>query len=205
MSVNLARAGNRTPIVAVLTAILLVLAPALLRAQDTTAVLIRDSTTMAAEWLDYDTPKRKFVKWNEFDGVLTTVRIGFGFLIDGVTYVQDNESKQQLDTLEAKFKVRDSRIVISGRLKTKRPITWKAGIMYDGAADTWLIRESGVMVAVPELKGDFFIGRTKEGFSLSKVMNGYFIWGLERQMAIDLIPILADGVRWSGYNPKRSV
>ncbi|HEX3079858.1 MAG TPA: porin, partial [Puia sp.] len=49
----------------------------------------------------------------------------------------------------------------------------------------------------------FFVGRTKEGFSMSKVMNGYAGWALERQMAIDVIPILADGLKWMGYLPKQ--
>jgi len=158
--------------------------------------------TLATEWEAYDAPKRKFVKWNEFEGPFTTIRIGAGFLYEGATYAQDEESKQQI-SLEPQFKVRDSRLLFSGVLKTKRPITWKAGVMYDGPTDSWLMRETGFMIAVPELWGNVFVGRTKEGFSLNKVMNGYFGWTLERQIALDLIPILADGVKWLGYVPNR--
>lgn len=74
--------------------------------------------------------------------------------------------------------------------------------MYDAATDSWLMRETGLMIGTPELSGYLFIGRTKEGFSLNKVMNGYAGWGLERQMAIDVIPILADGIKWMGFFPK---
>ena len=76
--------------------------------------------------------------------------------------------------------------------------------MYDGATDDWLFRETGFMVAVPELWGHFFIGRTKEGFSLNKVMSGYAGWTMERSSMSDAtIPILGDGVKWLGYVPKR--
>jgi phosphate-selective porin OprO/OprP len=61
------------------------------------------------------------------------------------------------------------------------------------------------MVGVPEISSYFFVGRTKEGFSMNKVMNGYAGWAMERQMAIDVIPILADGFKWLGYLPKQRV
>jgi phosphate-selective porin OprO/OprP len=61
------------------------------------------------------------------------------------------------------------------------------------------------MVDVPELWGKFFVGRTKEGFSLNKVMVGYAGWTMERQMAIDVIPILADGIKWLGFLPKKRI
>jgi phosphate-selective porin OprO/OprP len=78
--------------------------------------------------------------------------------------------------------------------------------MYDGPSDSWYIRETGVMIAIPELWGHFFIGRTKEGFSLNKVMSGYSGWTLERATIIDAtIPILADGVKWLGYVPERGL
>ena len=57
----------------------------------------------------------------------------------------------------------------------------------------------------PGDKSYFFVGRTKEGFSMNKVMNGYAGWAMERQMAIDVIPILADGLKWMGYLPKQRI
>ena len=63
----------------------------------------------------------------------------------------------------------------------------------------------GVMITVPELWGSLFIGRTKEGVSLSKVMSGYAVEMLERHMASDPIPILADGIKWLGYLPTTNV
>src|SRR4030095_12322467 len=100
-------------------------------------------------------------------------------------------------------KVRDLRLLLKGRFKTKRPVTWTCGFMYDGNLEEWLFRETGVMIAVPELWGHFFVGRTKEGFSLNKVMTGYAGWTMERATINDAtIPILADGVKWLGYLPK---
>ncbi len=101
------------------------------------------------------------------------------------------------------MRLRDFRITMSGRVKTKSFITWKVGIMYDGPARAWLVRETGVMVGIPELSGHIFVGRTKEGFSLNKVMVGYAGWTMERQMAIDVIPILADGIKWMGFLPEQ--
>jgi len=74
--------------------------------------------------------------------------------------------------------------------------------MYDGAKKEWFFRQTGLMVDVPELSGDIFIGRTKEGFSTNKIMVGYFTWTAERAtMNEALIPILADGVKWTGRIP----
>ncbi len=100
------------------------------------------------------------------------------------------------------FKIRDSRFMINGRIKTKRRITYKAGIMYDGYTEEWFIRQTGIMVAVPELWGHFFIGRSKEGPSLNRVMVGYDGWTMERFTFSDAaIPLLADGIKWLGYLP----
>jgi phosphate-selective porin OprO and OprP len=153
--------------------------------------------------------KKKNLQWNEFDLGITTIKFGAGFLYDFATHSQDEVGKVQSDSagikLEPTFKARDVRLMISGRLNMKRAISWKAGIIYDGTIDEWLVRETGITLAMPELSSHFFIGRTKEGFSLNKVMNGYAGWTMERQMALDVIPILADGVRWFGYLPKSRV
>lgn len=152
-------------------------------------------------------PKDK--RWRLFPGKFSSFKIGGGFLYEYAGYRQDKIAQQQMDSigqkLEPAFAVRDFRITMSGQFKTKRIISWKAGFMYDDANREWLVRETGVMIDVPELSGKFFVGRTKEGFSLNKVMVGYAGWTMERQMAIDVIPILADGIKWLGYLPKPRV
>lgn len=161
------------------------------------------------EVIDTSSTKKSKKSWNVFNLGFTTLRIGGGFLLDYATYTQDQDGEKQMDTgklnLSPGFKVRDSRIAISGQFKTKRTITWKAGFMYDGAQDAWFMRETGIMVAVPELWGNIFVGRTKEGVSMSKVMNGYSGEMIERYMACDPIPILADGIKWLGYMPKTRI
>lgn len=153
--------------------------------------------------------KWKGKRWRLFPGRYSTLKIGGGFLYEYAGYVQDSEAKRQMDSigsvLEPSFSVRDFRLTISGQLKTKRTISWKLGFMYDDASRAWFVRESGVMVGVPELWGNIFVGRTKEGFSLNKVMVGYAGWTMERQMALDVIPILADGIKWLGYLPKPGI
>lgn len=162
---------------------------------------VLDSMKVSARWRDK--------RWRLFNGRFTTFKFGGGFLYEFAGYSQDKISKQQMDSigspLEYAFAVRDFRLVASGQLKTKRTISWKFGMMYDGPSSTWFIRETGVMVGVPELWGSIFVGRTKEGFSMNKVMNGYSGWTMERQMAIDVIPILADGIKWLGYLPKQKI
>ena len=146
---------------------------------------------------------------NEFDGKYSNFKIGLGYILDYVTYSQDDVFKAQMDSanlvLDPKWQTRDFRILGSGALKTKRTIAWKFAYMYDGDDKIWMLRESGVTVGVPELFGHIFIGRTKEGYSMVKVMNGHSPWTSERQMALDVVPILADGIKWFGSLPKPRV
>jgi phosphate-selective porin OprO/OprP len=72
--------------------------------------------------------------------------------------------------------------------------------MYDGPTETWHVRQTGIMVDVPELGGTLFVGRTKEGFSTNKLMVGYYGWTMERAAANEaFLPILADGIKWTGH------
>ena len=148
-------------------------------------------------------PERRLVNFNEYEGKLFTLRIGGGFLYDFAAYQQDADSKAQFQ-LFPEPKIRDTRVLFKGRLKFfERATTWSAGIMYDYANKEWVFRQTGIMVAVPEIWGDIFVGRSKEGFSLNKVMVGYGGWTMERATISDAtIPILADGIKWLGYVPK---
>jgi len=161
------------------------------------------------ETVDSIPVKKKRMIRTTYDLGFTTLKIGGGYLVDYSAYSQDKEGKDQMDSakveLKAGFKVRDSRIALGGKFKTRRTITWKAGFMYDGISDSWFVRETGILVAVPELWGSFFIGRTKEGVSMSKVMNGYSGEFMERHMSLDAIPLLADGIKWLGFLPKQRI
>ena len=74
--------------------------------------------------LDSSFKIKKQKNWNEFNLHFTTLRFGAGLLYDYVTYAQDNESKQQADSgnysLTPMFKVRDFRVLLSGKFNTKR-------------------------------------------------------------------------------------
>ena len=185
---------------------LLMIAPSELFCQDSTEVIPDGTQGETMEIGKVDTVLT-LGNWYEFDGPLSTLKIGGGFLYEFAGYSQDAVGKQQMDSanvvLKSAFKVRDFRITMSGRVKVKRFLTWKLGIMYDGQTSSWFIRETGIMVGVPELSGYIFVGRTKEGFSLNKVMNGYAGWTMERQIAIDVIPILADGIKLMSFLPKQ--
>lgn len=177
--------------------------------QDTTAVRTDSTATLrndmvAGDESESETPRRQLIKFNEYKGPYFTARQGGGYLHDYAAYWQDNDSKEQID-LENGFIMRDFRFVLKGRLgpdKMKHPITYSVGYMYDKPNKKWLFRETGLMFGVPELWGKFFIGRTKEGFSLNKVMVGYAGWTHERSTMSDAtVPILGDGIKWLGFVP----
>ena len=166
-----------------------------------------DDTLEAGEADSEEPARRRMAKWNEYEGPYFTIRVGAGLLYEGAAYSQDEASEAQFPELAADDGVRDARLLLKGRFfpKWKRAITYSAGFMYDGPTDEFLVRETGIMVQVPELWGHFFIGRTKEGFSLNKVMVGYAGWTMERATISDTIPILADGVKWLGWLPKQRI
>jgi phosphate-selective porin OprO/OprP len=151
-----------------------------------------------------DEPRRNLVHWNEYAGPYFTFRAGGGLLLETAGFSQDDASKAQVK-LTPDFRLRDFRFLLGGKIlpEIDRSITWCAGIMYDGPSHSWLVRQTGVQVAVPELWGALFVGRTKEGFSLEKVMHGYDGWWMERIAMNDAtVPLLADGIKWLGYTPK---
>lgn len=161
------------------------------------------ATAVAAGEADAEPHRRNFFGRKSYDAGFTTLEVGAALLLDFVTYAQDQASSAQIE-LEPGFKVRDGRFQFGGRFRIRRPVTWKAGVMYDGPSHSWLVRQTGVMVAIPELWGHIFVGRTKEGVSLSRVMSRYDVWTMERSTFSDAaIPALADGVKWLGYVPNR--
>jgi phosphate-selective porin OprO/OprP len=100
--------------------------------------------------------------------------------------------------------MRDTRLLFKGRLKfPNRKVTWSAGLMYDGVNKVWLVRQTGIQIDLPEIKGNVFIGRQKEGFSMSKIMVGYHGWGIERMPMNDNVQLLADGIKVTGYARRR--
>src|SRR5262245_24156052 len=178
------------------SAILAIAAPGAARAEEASSSL---DTTLVAGEADAQEPKRKFTRINEYDGPITTVRLGYGLVFDYAGYSQDDASKQQF-RLIPKLGLRDFRILLKGKFKTSRNISWMFGYMYDGADEDWHFRQTGLYVDVPEVSGRFFVGRTKEGYSQTKVMVGYYIWTIERNQTLDaFVPILADGIKYMGY------
>ena len=153
-----------------------------------------------------DTTGRK-LDFNETDFGFTTARIGMAFMNDWAWYSQDTEGKQQLDSmdgeLENQSKVRDVRVFFSGKIRSKRYLEWRAAMMWDGKEQKFTFRETGLIIGMPELSGKIFIGRSKEGYSSSKVQNGYSAPAIERQASLDPIAIMQDGIRYFGQT-KRS-
>ncbi|HEY5759628.1 MAG TPA: porin [Steroidobacter sp.] len=154
--------------------------------------------TLDAAEADDPGPRRKLVSWNEYEGPYFTARLGGGLLYDYVAYSQDDDSKEQM-TLRPTGQLRDFRLLLKGRFPTLPRLSYTIGYMYDAAIESWRFRQTGLMVDVPEVGGNLFIGRTKEGFSTNKMMVGYHGWTNERAATSDaFLPILADGVKWTG-------
>lgn len=154
-----------------------------------------------------DEDVRRMVHWNEYEGRWFTARLGGGFLYDSADYSQDSDSESQFDFQHDSY-VRDSRLILKGRLKFSPRLKYTIGYMYDPAPEkkTWFWRQTGIYVDMPEWGGDIFIGRTKEGFSMNKIMVGYNGWTNERATANDaFIPILADGIQLRGSVPGRGI
>ncbi len=158
-----------------------------------------DETLDASEADDAE-PKSERTPWNEVDLRLLTVRVGVGTLLDYSAFDQDAASHDQ-GALSANFKLRDFRFLFKGHFAfAPDRLTYTIGYMYDGTQNTWHFRQTGLMLDIPELGGDLFIGRTKEGFSTNKIMVGYNGWTMERAAVNDaFIPILGDGLKWTGH------
>ena len=163
---------------------------------------------------DFDKPTEQSIeqppkKFNEADFGFTTARIGTAFINDWAWYSQDENGSAQMDSanvaLDNQSKVRDFRVFASGKLNTKREIIWKIALMWDGIEEAWTFRETGLIIGLPELSGKVFLGRSKEGFSMNKVQNGYSVPGIERQPALDPIPIMTDGIRYYGDLKKPNI
>src|SRR5687768_1598302 len=85
---------------------------------------------------------------NEFEGSQSSMKIGLGLIYDFSAYAKSDVFKAQMDSAGLDFspavKLRDFRVLGSGRFKTKRTISWKFAFMWDGDNETWLVRESGL-------------------------------------------------------------
>jgi phosphate-selective porin OprO/OprP len=187
--------------------------PVILHGQATASQQQTPSTAASQEPLDdtltagdEDNPRqvRELVKWNHYEGKYASIVLGGGFLYEYDAYAQNSASKEQFQ-LFATPKLRDARIWFNGALKfIKRPTTYTAAVMYDANSNSFLVRQTGLMIAFPELSGYIFVGRSKEGISLNKIMVGYAGWTMERSTMNDAtIPILADGIKWLGYSQKK--
>ena len=158
----------------------------------------RDTTGLTAGEGDYEPKRRRLFNLGELDFGFTTFHFGAGLLMDGANYWQDSTAMEQI-LVEPDIKLRDARALFGGKFNTKRGFTWQFGVMYDQLTKKWLFRQTGLMLAVPEISSHFFIGRAKEGFSLNKVMVGYDGWSMERLPFTDAtVPLLADGIKWLG-------
>ena len=156
-----------------------------------------DDQLDAAEADDAE-PAAQRTPWNELDLKLLTMRVGAGALFDWATYDQDAAGQAQMQ-VHADEDLRDFRVLLKGKLLFFPRVSYSVGYMYDQPNQRWRFRQTGGQLELPELDGELFIGRTKEGFSTNKLMVGYNGWTIERAAANEaFLPILADGIKWTG-------
>ena len=100
---------------------------------------------------DMSARPRKMTRWNEYTGPHFTANAGMGFLVDTASYAQDDTSRRRTDHGVPGPKTRDFRFVLGGSFASlPRKVTYNLGIMYDAPSHSWLIRQTGIMVAVPD-------------------------------------------------------
>ena len=63
--------------------------------------------TMEAGEAEAEVPRRRLTNFNEYEGPIGTIRVGFGFLTDYAAYSQDANSKEQFPDLSPEWKIRD--------------------------------------------------------------------------------------------------
>src|SRR5436305_1902269 len=69
-------------------------------------------------------PPGKTTRWNEHDGRISTLKFGYTFLLDFAARNQDEANKKQVKMNSSDVGIRDVRLLLSGRFKTKRPVSW---------------------------------------------------------------------------------
>ena len=89
--------------------------------------------------------------------------------------------------LQPELRLRDFRFLFKGKLIWDR-LGYTLGYMYDGAEQSWRFRQTGFLIDLHEVYGRLFIGRTKEGISMNKIMVGYQGFTMERATANDATP-----------------
>ena len=113
-----------------------------------------------------------------FTGISTRARIspcglepGFWSIV--AAFAQDENSKRQIE-MHPDERLRDFRFILGGKLfpNIKRSITWSVGIMYDGPNHHWLIRQTGVMIAVPNSGDTSLLVAPRKGFPSTKSWLG---------------------------------
>src|SRR5690348_12078330 len=81
-------------------------------------------TDGVVDTLDAATGKQVNPKAQDFDGPISTFRVGVGFIYDFTAYAQSAEFKEQMNIakieLDPRSKTRDFRVLGSGVFKTKR-------------------------------------------------------------------------------------
>ena len=163
------------------------------------------SASVNSDEANPDEPTRRMIAWNEYEGRWFTARLGGGFLYDTAAYSQDADSESQFHFEQEQY-IRDSRLLLKGRLKFSPRLRYTIGYMYDSDAREWFWRQTGIYVDLPEIGGEVFVGRTKEGISMNKIMVGYNGWTNERATSNDaFLPILADGIQLRGSLPAHGI
>ena len=135
------------------------------------------------------------------------VRFGFGLLLDAATYSQDAESEQQVTIEDPDSGVRDSRLLFRGRFKTEAAVLLDVRLhVRQGRRAPGAFGRRDSRSAFPKRKGISSSAAPRKATRMIKVMAGYHPWIQERSPGLDaFVPILADGLKWTGYFPERHV
>ena len=124
-------------------------------------------------------PRRKLVKWNEYEGrSRPPLRLRRSCRLRRL-----RPGRREQGAVRARRRRRRSATSACCSRAASRPsapITWTLGLHVRRRRRRLALPPDRLLVGVPEIDGHVFIGRTKEGYSMIKVMTGYSGWTMER-------------------------
>ena len=111
-----------------------------------------DDTIEAGE-ADAESPRRRLIRWNEYEGPFFTIRVGWRLALRLRRLFSGRRQQAAVPARVGPTSSATPGSCSRDGFKFKRPVTWSSGLMYDGATDSWLFRETGIMVDGPGALG----------------------------------------------------
>jgi phosphate-selective porin len=134
--------------------------------------------------------------WNRLESKWVNAQAGGGIALDFVRYHQYDSSLQQVGDLTEfeRPEIRALRLGVAGTFNFTKPWLWYVAGAYRGfdrgfdqsTQDAWALFDLSLTVPIEKL-GSVTVGKTKEPFSMERLMGGGVMPATERSMGIDAL------------------